>query len=66
MKILITGGCGYVGSHTIIELLEDGHEIVVIDNLSNSNKEALKRVEKTSKIAVPYYKVVYAELAALR
>ncbi|MFB1001075.1 MAG: SDR family NAD(P)-dependent oxidoreductase, partial [Pseudomonadales bacterium] len=44
-KILVTGGAGYIGSHTCIELLEAGYEVVVVDNLSNSNTEALKRVE---------------------
>lgn len=45
MNILVTGGAGYIGSHTIIELLNSGHEVVVIDNLSNSSREALRRVE---------------------
>jgi UDP-glucose 4-epimerase len=44
--ILITGGAGYIGSHTCIELLSAGHEVVVVDNFSNSHQEALKRVEK--------------------
>ena len=46
MKILITGGAGYIGSHTLIELSIAGFEFIVYDNLSNSSKEALKRVEK--------------------
>lgn len=46
MKILVTGGAGYIGTHTCIELIEAGHEVVVIDNLANSKLEALKRVEK--------------------
>ncbi|WP_045729829.1 UDP-glucose 4-epimerase GalE [Pseudarthrobacter chlorophenolicus] len=46
MRILITGGCGYIGSHTILRLLEAGHDITVIDNLSNSLSESLLRVEK--------------------
>ena len=44
MKILLTGGAGYIGSHTIIELDKQGHSVVVVDNLVNSNKEALRRV----------------------
>lgn len=44
-KILVTGGAGYIGSHTCIELLNAGHEVVVLDNLSNSSKESLVRVQ---------------------
>ena len=46
MRILVTGGAGYIGSHTVLELLEKGTEVVVIDNLGNSNPESLRRVEK--------------------
>jgi len=46
MNILVTGGAGYIGSHTIIELLNSNHNVVVIDNLSNSSEESLRRVEK--------------------
>lgn len=46
MTVLVTGGAGYIGSHTVLELLNDDHEVIVIDNLSNSNKEALNRVKK--------------------
>jgi len=51
--ILITGGAGYIGSHTCVELLAAGHEVVVVDNLSNSRTEALQRVEKISGKPVP-------------
>ena len=43
--ILVTGGAGYIGSHTVLRLLEDGHPVVVLDNLSNGSREALRRVE---------------------
>ncbi|MCE8014248.1 UDP-glucose 4-epimerase GalE [Halomonas daqingensis] len=46
MAILVTGGAGYIGSHTVVELLQAGHEVVVIDNLCNGSEEALRRVEK--------------------
>lgn len=46
MKILVTGGAGYIGSHTCVELLNAGHDLVVVDNLSNSKIESLKRVER--------------------
>ncbi len=54
MKILVTGGAGYIGSHTCVELLESGHEVVVLDNFCNSKIESLNRVEKITgkKIAV--------------
>ncbi|WP_426370432.1 UDP-glucose 4-epimerase GalE [Pseudocolwellia sp. HL-MZ7] len=48
MKILVTGGAGYIGSHTCIELLASGHEVVIVDNLSNSSEESMSRVEKIS------------------
>lgn len=46
MSILITGGAGYIGSHTLIELANANHDFIVYDNLSNSSQESLKRVEK--------------------
>ncbi len=57
MKILVTGGAGYIGSHTVVELQNAGHEVVVVDNLSNSNKIALDRVEVITGKAVPFYEV---------
>lgn len=45
MKILVTGGSGYIGSHTLIELIKSGHDILVVDSLINSDEEALARVE---------------------
>ena len=55
MKILVTGGAGYIGSHTCVELLESGYGVVVIDNLSNSNPESLKRVETITGKSVRFY-----------
>ena len=46
MKVLVTGGAGYIGSHTCVALQQSGHEVVVVDNLANSSVESLKRVEK--------------------
>jgi len=46
MRILVTGGAGYIGSHTCVELLQAGYEIVVVDNLSNSKEESLTRVQE--------------------
>ena len=44
MKILVTGGAGYIGSHTCVELLEAGHEVVIVDNLYNSSEKAVERI----------------------
>ncbi len=57
MKILVTGGAGYIGSHTCIELINSGYEIVVIDNLCNSSQESIRRVEKLSKSDIPFYNI---------
>ncbi len=58
MKILLCGGAGYIGSHTLIELHKAGHEVVVVDNLYNSQKEALVRVsEILGGVDIPFYEV---------
>lgn len=55
MKLLVTGGAGYIGSHTCVALLEAGYSVVVIDNLSNSSPEALRRVERITGKALAFY-----------
>ncbi|MGD6991049.1 UDP-glucose 4-epimerase GalE [Sutcliffiella horikoshii] len=57
MAILVTGGAGYIGSHTCVELLDAGHEIVVIDNFMNSNMESLRRVKEITGKDFPFYEI---------
>ena len=57
MAILVTGGAGYIGSHTVVELQNAGEDVVVIDNLVNSSEEALKRVERITGKPVRFYRV---------
>ncbi|MCF0198633.1 MAG: UDP-glucose 4-epimerase GalE [Bacteroidaceae bacterium] len=65
MKILLTGGAGYIGSHTIIELDKAGHEVVVVDNLDNSDPKALDRVSEIIGKPIPFYKVDVRDAAPL-
>ena len=65
MAILVTGGAGYIGSHTCIELMKEGYEVVVVDNLYNSCEEALRRVEEISGKPVKFYKADILDREAL-
>ncbi|MBP5625256.1 MAG: UDP-glucose 4-epimerase GalE [Lachnospiraceae bacterium] len=65
MKILVTGGAGFIGSHTVVELIDAGHEPVVIDNLSNASAESLKRVKEITGKDVSFYKADIRDGAAL-
>lgn len=56
MAILVTGGAGYIGSHTCVELIHAGYDVVVVDNLSNSKEESLNRVERITGKKVKFYK----------
>ena len=56
MSILVCGGAGYIGSHTCVELLQAGYDIVVADNLVNASEESLRRVEKITGKTVPFVK----------
>ena len=57
MAILVTGGAGFIGSHTVVELQNAGYDVVVLDNLSNSSEKSLERVEKITGKPVKFYKV---------
>ncbi len=66
MAVLVTGGAGYIGSHTCIEMLNAGFEVVVIDNLDNSSSESLNRVQKITGKKVKFYKNDVRDKEALR
>ena len=55
MKILVTGGTGYIGSHTVVELLNNNYEVVIVDNLSNSKKDVIDKIEEITKKQVKFY-----------
>jgi len=65
MKILVTGGAGYIGSHTCIELIKSGYEVVVVDNLCNSSLESLKRVESLVDCNIPFHRADVRDKAAI-
>lgn len=56
MKVLVTGGCGYIGSHTCVELLDSGYDVVVVDNLSNSKEDVIDKIETITGKKVKFYK----------
>jgi UDP-glucose 4-epimerase len=66
MRILVTGGAGYIGSHTVLELLNAGHDVVVVDNLSNSKPAALQRVQELAARTLLFHEVDVRDKEALR
>lgn len=64
-KILVTGGAGFIGSHTCIELLQNGHEVVILDNLSNSHSKSLEVIEKVTSKNVTFYQTDIRDEVAL-
>ena len=66
MNELVTGGAGYIGSHTCVELLESGYDVVVVDNLCNSNPKSLDRVEELTGKKVKFYEGDVRDEALLR
>ena len=65
MTILVTGGAGFIGSHTVVELQNSGYDVVVLDNLINSNKKSLERVQKITGKPVKFYKADILDRDAL-
>jgi UDP-glucose 4-epimerase len=65
MKILVTGGAGYIGSQTCLELLQAGYQVAVVDNLSNSKEEALRRVQEITNKSLSFYQVDLLDKAGL-
>lgn len=57
MSVLVTGGMGYIGSHTVIQLIEAGKEVVIVDDLSNSSEKVLDRIEEIAKVRPKFYKL---------
>lgn len=65
MKVLLTGGAGYIGSHTVVEMCKAGHDVVVVDNFSNSSPKVLARVEELTGKKIPLYTADVADEAAM-
>ena len=65
-RVLVTGGCGYIGSHTVVELQKNGFDVVIVDNLSNSKKSVLYRIQQITGTKPTFYKVDMTDKAALR
>ena len=61
MGILVTGGAGYIGSHTVVQLLENGEDVIVIDNFSNSNKNVLNQIRKITNKDFKFYEIDYLD-----
>ena len=65
-KILVTGGCGYIGSHTVVELIENNFDVLIIDDLSNSNKETIENIHKITGVKPIFYACDLKEIHTVR
>ena len=66
MKILVTGGTGYIGSHTVVELLNNNYEVVIIDNLYNSKRDVVDKIERITGKSVVFYEGDACDKALLK
>ena len=66
MAILVTGGAGYIGSHTSVELLNAGKEIIILDNFSNSKREVLDKIKEITNKDFKFYEIDYLDTPKLR
>ena len=66
MNILVTGGLGFIGSHTVVELINEGHNVIIVDNLINSKIEVLDKIEKITKIRPKFYQINLLTIEDLR
>ena len=66
MAVLVTGGAGYIGSHTCVELLNSGYQVVVVDNLYNSSEKAVERVEEITGKKLKFYKADLLDREAVK
>lgn len=65
MKILVTGGTGFIGSHTVVALMRDGHEVVIVDNLVNSKRSVINKIARITNVVPAFYKLDVANKQAL-
>ena len=61
MQVLLTGGAGYIGSHTAVQLIEAGHQVIIVDDLSNSNEKVLERIKEITSSEIKFYKADVAD-----
>lgn len=66
MKVLVTGGAGFIGSHTVVELLNDNHEVIIVDNFSNSNMKVLDNIRKITNKDFKFYEIDLCDKSDLR
>jgi UDP-glucose 4-epimerase len=59
MKILVTGGTGYIGSHTVVELIENGYEVIIVDNLSNSSSDVVEKINEITGVRPLFLSLIY-------